>query len=308
MAERARAETGPRHHRRGAAISIENLSERLPVPATGDELARLTEVLNSMLARLESAVKTLSQFAADASHELRTPLAVIRTTAELALRRARSPESYRESLAEIAAETERMTQLVEDLLTLARSGTEAVGDAAFAARPARAAARSVRRSCAASPRCARSASKTQLGGQPRRSSPAIAPALHRLFVILLDNAIKYSPAGGGVILTVEPARTAASPSAIEDFGAGISAGRPAPHLRALLSRRRTGEAERSEGHGIGLALADSIARAHGATIEVRSTRRRVSACFASSFALVSFRLSQSSDSRAIVSWPMLTKG
>ena len=104
-------------------ISIENLSGRLPVPATGDEIARLAEVLNSMLGRLESAVKTLSQFAADASHELRTPLAVIRTTAELALRRGRSPESYRESLQAVVAEAERMTQLVEDLLTLARSDT-----------------------------------------------------------------------------------------------------------------------------------------------------------------------------------------
>jgi len=70
-------------------ISIENLSGRLPVPPTGDELARLTEVLNTMFQRLESAVKTLSRFVADASHELRTPLAVIRTTAELALRRDR---------------------------------------------------------------------------------------------------------------------------------------------------------------------------------------------------------------------------
>ena len=78
-----------------------------------------------MLARLESAVKTLSQFVADASHELRTPLAVIRTTAELALRRARPPESYRESLQEVAAEAERMTQLVEDLLVLARSDAAA---------------------------------------------------------------------------------------------------------------------------------------------------------------------------------------
>ena len=74
-----------------------------------------------MLARLEAAVKTLSQFAADASHELRTPLAVIRTSAELALRRARSTESYRESLQEISVEAERMTQLVEDLLFLAHS-------------------------------------------------------------------------------------------------------------------------------------------------------------------------------------------
>ena len=125
MAERARAETGPRHYRGRFRISIENLSRRLPVPATGDEIARLTEVLNSMLERLEAAVSTLSQFVADASHELRTPLAVIRTTAELALRRARSPEAYRDSLQEIAVEAERMTKLVEDLLLLARRDTGA---------------------------------------------------------------------------------------------------------------------------------------------------------------------------------------
>lgn len=111
------------------AIGIENLSLRLPVPPTGDELKRLTEVWNTMLSRLQSAVTTLSQFAADASHELRTPLAVIRTSAELALRRARSPESYRESLAEIAGEAAHMTQLVEDLLFLAR------GDSKVAAMP-----------------------------------------------------------------------------------------------------------------------------------------------------------------------------
>ena len=99
------------------AISIENLSGRLPVPATGDEIASLAAVLNSMLARLEAAVTTLSQFAGDASHELRTPLAVIRTTAELALaprtrrRKLIGPRSRR-----YRSESERMTQLVEDLL------------------------------------------------------------------------------------------------------------------------------------------------------------------------------------------------
>jgi signal transduction histidine kinase len=84
-------------------IGIENLSQRLTVPATGDELAKLTQVLNMMFARLEGAVKTLSQFVGDASHELRTPIAVIRTTAELSLRRTRSPESYRASLEQITA-------------------------------------------------------------------------------------------------------------------------------------------------------------------------------------------------------------
>jgi two-component system, OmpR family, heavy metal sensor histidine kinase CusS len=103
------------------AISIDNLSSRLPVPQTGDELQRLAETWNSMLARLESAISKISQFAGDASHELRTPLAIIHTSSELALRRSRTPEQYRESLDEIMVETERMTQLVEDLLFLARS-------------------------------------------------------------------------------------------------------------------------------------------------------------------------------------------
>src|SRR6185295_18444831 len=99
---------------------------RVPVPHTGDELDALAYVLNAMLTRLEMAVRTLSQFAADASHELRTPLAVIRTTAELALRRERTAESYRESLENVVAEAGRMTLLVENLLALARNDAGAV--------------------------------------------------------------------------------------------------------------------------------------------------------------------------------------
>src|SRR5260370_15185494 len=76
------------------SIGIQNLSQRLTVPATGDELQRLSETWNDMLARLESAVKRLSQFTADASHELRTPIALIRTTAELTLRRGRSAVKF----------------------------------------------------------------------------------------------------------------------------------------------------------------------------------------------------------------------
>jgi heavy metal sensor kinase len=263
-----------------AAIGIENLSERLPAPGTGDELARLTDVLNGMLSRLEAAVKRLSQFAADASHELRTPLAVIRTTAELALRRSRSPESYRESLAEIAAETERMTQLVEDLLTLARSGTEAVQmprtslDLRGLLRDVCAELHSLAESRQI--RIDAASIEAELG-----QSPAIvsgnAPALRRLFVILLDNALKYSPAGSEVRLrfSQEDARVCVS---IEDAGAGISAA-DLPHIFERFYRA----GESREGHGLGLALADHIARAHGATIEVRSTEG-ASSVFRVSFA------------------------
>ena len=248
-------------------ISIENLAERLPVPGTGDELARLTEVLNTMFARLESAVKTLSQFAADASHELRTPLAVIRTTAELALRRARTPESYRDSLQEVAAEAERMTRLVEELLILARS------DAATAEMPLAAVdVREVLADVADEMRSLAEMRQIRLHALDSAGPAIVAgnrPALHRLFLVLLDNALKFSRPGGEVLLKVENSESRVAVS-IEDFGVGISEN-DLPHIFERFyraDRARTGG-----GHGLGLSLAKSIARVHGASIEVHSKER-----------------------------------
>jgi len=247
-------------------ISIENLAERLPVPETGDELARLTEVLNSMFARLESAVKTLSQFAADASHELRTPLAVIRTTAELALRRERTPESYRDSLQEVAAEAERMTRLVEELLILARS------DAATAEMPLGA----VNVGEALADVCDEMRSlaqmreiriRTDVSGDGAAMVAGNRPALHRLFLVLLDNALKFSRPGGEVILKVENVDSRVLVT-IEDFGVGISED-DLPHIFERFYRAE--EARTGAGHGLGLSLAKNIARVHGASIEVHST-------------------------------------
>ena len=246
-------------------ISIENLAERLPVPPTGDELARLTEVLNTMFARLESAVKTLSQFVADASHELRTPLAVIRTTAELALRRARTPESYRDSLQEVAAEAERMTRLVEELLVLARS------DAATAEMPLAAVdVREVLTEICGEMRGLAEMRQIRINTLYGDGAAIVAgnrPALHRLFLVLLDNALKFSHPGGEVILRVESSESRVAVS-IEDFGSGISES-DLPHIFERfyrVDRARTGG-----GHGLGLSLAKSIARVHGASIEVQST-------------------------------------
>jgi signal transduction histidine kinase len=246
-------------------ISIENLSGRLPVPATGDEIARLAEVLNSMLGRLESAVKTLSQFAADASHELRTPLAVIRTTAELALRRGRSPESYRESLQNVVAEAERMTQLVEDLLTLARS------DTAVAAMPRlpidlREILAAVYEEMAGLAEQRQIHIKLTLGAQPA-VVPGNRPALHRLFVLLLDNALKYSHSGGAVMVDIHHADGRMGVT-FRDFGTGIREA-DLPHIFERFYR--ADRARSGGGHGLGLPLAETIARAHGAFIEVRST-------------------------------------
>jgi len=247
-------------------ISIENLAERLPVPETGDELARLTEVLNTMFARLESAVKTLSQFAADASHELRTPLAVIRTTAELALRRARTPESYRGSLQEIAAEAERMTRLVEELLILARS------DAATAEMPLGAVdvgevLAHVSEEMRSLAQMREIRIRTDVSGDGSAIVAGNRPALHRLFLVLLDNALKFSRPGGDVILKVENIDSRVSVT-IEDFGVGISES-DLPHIFERFYR--ADQARTGAGHGLGLSLAKNITHVHRASIDVAST-------------------------------------
>jgi signal transduction histidine kinase len=218
-----------------------------------------------MFDRLESAVKTLSQFVADASHELRTPLAVVRTTADLALRRARTPESYRDSLQEVAAEAERMTRLVEELLILARN------DAAAEEMPL--AAVDVREVLADVCDEMRSlAEMRQIRIRTAYGDRVIVvagnrPALHRLFLVLLDNALKFSRAGGEVILKVENSDSRVSVT-IEDFGAGISES-DLPHIFERFYR--ADRARSGGGHGLGLSLAKSIARVHGASIEVHST-------------------------------------
>ncbi len=241
-------------------ISIENLSERLPVPATGDELARLSEVLNTMLARLESAVKTLSQFVADASHEFRTPLTVIRTTAELALRRAREPQAYCDSLREIVSEAERMTTLVEDLLILAR-GDAGAADMPLSPLDLRDVLRDVVAEMRSVAECRRVRIKAVAGEFPTVVA-GNRPALHRAFLVLLDNAVKYSADGGEVIVT--QSNTSVE---IRDFGPGIGEA-DLPHI---FRRFYQADPARSQGgYGLGLSLAESIVKAHGGRIEVSS--------------------------------------
>jgi heavy metal sensor kinase len=245
-------------------IGIDNLSQRLRTPQTGDELQRLTEVWNTMLGRLEAAVKTLSQFAGDASHELRTPLAVIRTSAELALRRARSPESYRDSLREIADEAGRMTELVEDLLLLARSDSQA---AEMPREPLD--LRELVGEAAAQLRGLAELRQIRVRTSADEGAAVIAgnrPALRRLFLVLLDNALKYSLSDSDVIVSIahESDRVAVM---IEDFGIGIAEA-DQPHIFKRFYQ--ADKARTDGGFGLGLSLAESIARAHGATIGVRS--------------------------------------
>src|SRR5262249_51230693 len=102
-------------------ISANDLSRRLPSLYTADELQRLSETLNDMLSRIENAFSRVRQFTADASHELRTPISLIRTEAELALRRSRTEDQYRQALHHVLTESVRTSAMIEELLTLARA-------------------------------------------------------------------------------------------------------------------------------------------------------------------------------------------
>ena len=107
--------------RRAAAISAAEPEQRLPLPEADDEIRRLGETLNQMLGRLEAAIERERAFVDDASHELRTPLAMHKTELELALRYAKTPEEMRAAIASAIVEVDRLIQLAEDLLVLARS-------------------------------------------------------------------------------------------------------------------------------------------------------------------------------------------
>ncbi|MBV9304373.1 MAG: HAMP domain-containing protein [Acidobacteriaceae bacterium] len=248
------------------SISIDNISSRLPVPQTGDELQRLAEAWNTMLDRLETAIKRVLQFSADASHELRTPLAIIRTSTELALRRPRTPEEYRESLNQVKTEIGRMTQLVEDLLFLARSDASAVEmptellDLSNSVQSACSEVQPIADFRHVNVMCSLPDSRVLVKGNQ--------PALRRLFLALLDNAIKYSEPGGRVELLLRTAGNRTEVT-IKDSGPGIPP-QDLPHIFERFYRADRLRTRPDGGHGLGLALAESIALRHGATISVES--------------------------------------
>ena len=247
--------------RTARTIGMQNLSRRLPVPPTGDALQRLSETLNDMFARLESAFQRISQFTADAAHELRTPLALIRTTAEVALRSGQ-PAEYKDALPQIVEETARTAELVEHLLFLARAD-------AGGTLPVRSAFQLevIMLEVVESARKLAATRGIELGAPaeiPRLEVQGDAAAMRRLLLILLDNAIKYTPRGGSVAIAMNP-------SAIEitDTGIGISA-EDLPHIFERFYRADKARSRDGGGAGLGLSLAKWIAEAHSATITVES--------------------------------------
>ncbi|MCU1238763.1 MAG: putative Heavy metal sensor signal transduction histidine kinase [Candidatus Solibacter sp.] len=248
------------------SIGVQNLSQRLAVPQTGDELQRMAQTWNEVLARLEISVQRIRQFTSDASHELRTPLALIRATSELALRRDRDPEEYRASLRQIEREAAHMTTLTESLLTLARADSGALGitlqptdfntliESVVHQHSAAALARNV-------------TLRAITAAEPARAG-ADEASIRRVLLILLDNALKHTPAGGTITVSATPAPHAVT-LAVEDTGDGI----PADALPHIFERFYHVDPARGSGSGfgLGLSIAQAIAHAHGSAITATSS-------------------------------------
>ena len=218
-----------------------------------------------MLARLENSFTKLSQFSADLAHELRTPISNIRGEAEVTLTRPRTLEEYRTVIESIAAECERLSGVVDNLLFLARA--EAVDRQiernVFAARPAIEKIAAYYRTVAEE----RGISITNKGdGEVYANARLFDRALSNL----LDNALRFTPDGGKITIATEtkPDRTEL---AIEDTGCGI----PPQHLPRIFDRFYRADSSRSsQGTGLGLALVKSITDLHGGSVEVASEVNR----------------------------------
>ncbi|MEO8323964.1 MAG: ATP-binding protein [Actinomycetota bacterium] len=251
--ERMRAEA--------AEITADQPGRRLQVPETADELSRLGETLNDMLARLEQAIERERRFVDDASHELRTPLGILKTELELALRQARTPDELEAAIRSAAEESDRLNSLAEDLLVLARSDRgrlpvrredtdvlELVGIVAARYQSA-ADARGVEI-------VIHGASKTRACVDQTRLQQALGN--------LIDNALRHAPVGGAVEVAVA--------SNASDLRIRVSDNGPGfpddflerafePFTRSDVGRGRTGG-----GAGLGLAIVKAVVDSHGGRV------------------------------------------
>jgi len=255
--------------RRAREVSLSPSDEGLPLPDTHDEIRRLGETLNEMLARLRAAFERESRFVADASHELRTPIAIIKTELEGALQSAASEASVHTSLAAAVEECDRLAQLAEDLLVIARAAdgqlpvrpeTTQVAELLGGVRD-RFAGRATRRGRA-----------ILVEVEPDLSLIADPLRLRQALGNLVENALRH---GDGDIMLVGRGAAGGLEIDVADEGPGFP-----PHLAARAFERfaRGDRARTGEGVGLGLAIVQAIAEAHGGratVVDIAPTTLRI---------------------------------
>ncbi|HVZ65586.1 MAG TPA: ATP-binding protein [Lacunisphaera sp.] len=243
-------------------ITADSLASRLPVEDAEDELGRLAASFNRTLARLEDSFRTLDRFVADASHELRTPLTTLRSVGEVGLKRSRSVDEYREIIGSMLEEAQRLHQLVERLLELASAegGAKEV-------RAERVRLDEFVGACVAELGILAENRNQQILIKAQEchalADPVLLrPALHNL----IDNAMKYSPAGATIRLAVERAG-AECRVAVIDEGPGVPPGQRA-QLAERFYRVDDSRVRAEGGFGLGLAITKAYLRIMGGRLEV----------------------------------------
>jgi two-component system, OmpR family, sensor kinase len=252
--------------KRARVIGASPLAERLPHPGGQDEMARLVETLNEMLARIERVFEAQRRFTADASHELRSPLSRLRAELEVTLRRPRDRAEYEKALRSCLHEVEWLSGLTNELLTLARL------DAGESRTPKPEAVRLIPILEDAVSRLAPEASRREIAVLVDAGADLtiqVAPSAAALVVgNVLDNAVKFSPPGGQVRIHVTPEDGAAL-VAISDSGPGIPANE-LPHLFERFYRGSTARRADVPGVGLGLAICRVLLEGQGGSIGVSS--------------------------------------
>jgi heavy metal sensor kinase len=251
--------------RAAESITSRNLSERLPIPDTGDEFERLSATLNRMIERLEQSFHQVIQFTADASHELRTPLTILRGEMEVALRQNQLNPAARELIESVLEETEKLSKMVENLMTLSRLDSGEL--------------KLERSRCDLAALCRETVEQTSLLAEDKAIRlEYVAPhtleinadplRLRQIMINLIDNAIKYTPPGGHVRVAVAPEHDVATIE-VSDTGQGIPED-AVPYIFDRFYRADKARSRELGGSGLGLAIVKAICELHGGRIQVES--------------------------------------
>jgi heavy metal sensor kinase len=250
--------------KRAQEITPQRLHERLPNDDADDELGQLARVFNATLDRLERAFEQLRRFTSDASHELRTPLASIRSVGEVGLQKDGSREEYRDIIGSMLEEVNRLTSLVESLLTISRADAGSL-QLQFANVPMMDLARE-----AAGLLEILAEEKSlmfELSGDESAVVRGDRLFLRQALVNVLHNALKYSPAGGAIAVRVRCVGSQVVLE-IEDHGPGIPA-EDRPRIFDRFYRVDQARWRESGGAGLGLAITKWAVEANGGSVDLR---------------------------------------
>jgi heavy metal sensor kinase len=255
---------------RARRITAESLDERLPVEDREDEFGRLATIFNETLKRLQDSFERLRRFTADASHELRTPLTAMRSVGEVALHDSLDPAGYRDVIGSMLEEVERLTGLVESLLTLTRAESGRLRLSSTVVEIGALAARAAEHLRVLAEEKEQTLSVETDGAVRAKCDPVF---LRQGIVNLVDNAIKYTPPKGAIHVSVKALPSGEAAIEVKDTGPGI-----APiHQERIFERFYRLDAARSRssgGMGLGLAITRWTVEANGGRIEVESEEGR----------------------------------